>query len=116
MIRLLVPKIGRRRSGGPISRLHFVAPSIFHEECLRKICRKVIFTLFTHDPIFGANKDPILKIESCEQTVMSVHMIQFWSQLLLRFKEASDTNQHFHELKQYHGALHFNTSVIFVVS
>ena len=45
-IRFLVPKIGSRRSDGPISRFHF---------CGENVRRS--FVVYSHDPNFGTNKE-----------------------------------------------------------
>ena len=50
-IRFLVPKIGSRRSDGPISRLRF---------CWENVGRSIVVCL--HDPIFRTNKESSCKI------------------------------------------------------
>ena len=52
-IRFLVPKIGSRRSDGPISRFRFCGENV-----------KRSFSMCSHDPIFGTNKIGSLKRDS----------------------------------------------------
>ena len=58
---------------------HVLLPSVFFFQNYRPMCRKVI-SLCSHDPIFGTNKNRILKNGSCERAftllVLTVSTLQ----------------------------------------
>ena len=95
-IRFLIPKIGRRRSYGPISRFrfcrhlssfktcigqkqHVLFPSFFKKH-YGSVCWKVIFTVFTRSH-FRNQQNRIFEIGSCERAFRAVMLNQLFSNL-----------------------------------
>ena len=71
----MVPKIGSRRSGGPISRFSF---------CGENVGRS--FVVCSHDPIFRTNKEPSVWSENDHRDIMQNLSVPFIFQEECRMK------------------------------